>query len=638
MINDYVTVDFEAYFDKDYTLNSMGSAEFVMDPRFELVGAGVQKKGGKSEFFWGEADVIDVLTAFGVEEEDGPWVSYHQGFFDDTVMLRRLGLKPARIVDTLFLARQVLGGKRSSSVKILSKLFGLPEKGNTNQFKGLSLSEILGDPDVKQAMIDYCNRDVENQTRFLEYFLPRLTNAQQELALGQHSIRTYSDPANNVHADPVLLQEIVDDASSELDLLLKDADATAKEIGGNISFAELLEQALIKTGRRIPQKPNVKGKLINALAKKDEAFKALLDDEDPRVRGLCRARTGIRPAQQTASRMQALKTLHDLTGKVPIQLNLHGAITGRWTGGGGINFQNMRRDGRDRNVVVPAPGNVFVIGDSAQIEARVCALISGETELINAFYSGADPYCALASVMFGRTVTKDDVLERGVSKESILSNQFGAGALKSYNTLRAKPGLEDLTPATARGWWDAYRKRYANIVGTWGKLECDMFNLSRGLLTYSKYWSTINTFDTPGILLPSGRKQAYVNLREENEEARTLDVLDKNGDMRKYHMRGAVGLTYGVGDEKYHLHAGMIMENVCSGISRDCLAGPLLSMEAAGYPIRFHVHDELIAEVEEKRAEDCKQYMNFLLSMSPSWMLDLPLAAEVRIATCYGKD
>jgi DNA polymerase len=76
-------------------------------------------------------------------------------------------------------------------------------------------------------------------------------------------------------------------------------------------------------------------------------------------------------------------------------------------------------------------------------------------------------------------------------------------------------------------------------------------------------------------------------------------------------------------------------ENVVSGIARDLLAEAMLRIEAAGYSIVLHVHDEIVAEVPENFGST--EEFTRLMTQRPSWALDLPIAASVWSGLRYCK-
>ena len=51
----------------------------------------------------------------------------------------------------------------------------------------------------------------------------------------------------------------------------------------------------------------------------------------------------------------------------------------------------------------------------------------------------------------------------------------------------------------------------------------------------------------------------------------------------------------------------------------------------------MHVHDEVVVEVEEDKAEEALRDITEIMSTPPSWIPDLPLAAEGKILDCYEK-
>ena len=73
------------------------------------------------------------------------------------------------------------------------------------------------------------------------------------------------------------------------------------------------------------------------------------------------------------------------------------------------------------------PGQRLYIADLSNIEARMLAWLAKEYDLVQAFATGRDVYCEFASQIYGRTITKDDNLERYVGKTAILGLGYGMG-------------------------------------------------------------------------------------------------------------------------------------------------------------------------------------------------------------------
>jgi DNA polymerase len=74
---------------------------------------------------------------------------------------------------------------------------------------------------------------------------------------------------------------------------------------------------------------------------------------------------------------------------------------------------------------------------------------------------------------------------------------------------------------------------------------------------------------------------------------------------------------------------------VVSGISRDLLVEAMQRLEAAGFPIVLHCHDEIVAEVQEGSA-DTEEFTR-LMTQVPSWASGLPIAAGVWSGPRYCK-
>jgi DNA polymerase len=82
-------------------------------------------------------------------------------------------------------------------------------------------------------------------------------------------------------------------------------------------------------------------------------------------------------------------------------------------------------------------------------------------------------------------------------------------------------------------------------------------------------------------------------------------------------------------------YGGLWTENIVSGIARDLLAEAMLRIEAAGYPIVLHVHDEIVAEVPIGFGSS--EEFNQLMTRKPAWALELPIAAQTWTGARYAK-
>ena len=74
---------------------------------------------------------------------------------------------------------------------------------------------------------------------------------------------------------------------------------------------------------------------------------------------------------------------------------------------------------------------------------------------------------------------------------------------------------------------------------------------------------------------------------------------------------------------------------IVSGIARDILAEAMIRIEAAGYPIVLHVHDEIVAEVP--LGTGSREEFTRLMTRRPAWALDLPIAASAWRDSRYTK-
>jgi DNA polymerase bacteriophage-type len=126
------------------------------------------------------------------------------------------------------------------------------------------------------------------------------------------------------------------------------------------------------------------------------------------------------------------------------------------------------------------------------------------------------------------------------------------------------------------------------------------------------------------LTLPSGRKLSYPQPRIIGNEREQSVVFADNALGQFKDCRNGQG-AYG----------GTWCENVVSGIARDLLAEAMIRIEAAGYSIILHVHDEIASEVPIGFGSTDE--FTHLMTRKPAWALDLPIAASAWVGTRYTK-
>ena len=280
-----------------------------------------------------------------------------------------------------------------------------------------------------------------------------------------------------------------------------------------------------------------------------------------------------------------------------------------------------------RTTFVPSEGCRFIIADYSAIEARVLAWLAGENWVLKEFYGDGLIYEATASMMFH--VPKDQIKKGGAradlrSKGKVATLACGyqgsTGALIQMGALKSGIPEEEL-PGIVKRW----RKANQNIVRFWYAVEEAAINAVQGRPSTLAHGIRFEReADYLFITLPSGRRLAYYK-----PELRPEPKFDK------------LGLTYmGVGQNRQYCrqksYGGKLVENITQATARDCLRDAMTALEAAGYRIVFHVHDEVIADMPEGTGSLAE--MQEIMGRPLAWAPGLPLRAAGFEASFYMKD
>ena len=292
-------------------------------------------------------------------------------------------------------------------------------------------------------------------------------------------------------------------------------------------------------------------------------------------------------------------------------LMYYGAHTGRFSGSGGnLNLQNLPRDEMFgvnlRHLISTKPDKRLVVVDLSQIEVRTLCWLAQDYDTMKEIKSCSDIYEAFA-LRFGlwtkeQGSMKQDPKLRHRVKAMVLGCGYGAGAEKF--AIMSKMDAKEAQDAV-----DLYRNKMKSVTKLWREYTTDVS------VSYDQQVSL--TID-----LPSGRSLDYGKVRPVKQNGKTnyVALMMRNGKRLPVKLWG-----------------GLLAENASQALARDIFCNMLCRIDEAGFDIVFHVHDEVVVEVDADKAEDALSSIINIMSTPPEWIPDIPLSAEGSILTRYEK-
>lgn len=290
-----------------------------------------------------------------------------------------------------------------------------------------------------------------------------------------------------------------------------------------------------------------------------------------------------------------------------------------------------------RTAFVAAPGNVLIDADFSAIEARVISWLADEEWRLEVFRTHGKIYEASASQMFGvplERIKKGNpeysLRQRGKVAELALGYQGGVPAMRQMDTGKLLADLPDEeikdivdkwrnTNPKIRNLWYSFNDAAIRVIQNGGSLRVRC-------CTFARECDCIRGTTCMTISLPSGRKLYYVepSVGENRWGGPSITYMGMN-DKNKW---GRIE-TYG----------GKLVENVVQAIARDCLAQAIEHLEAAGLPVVFHIHDEVVIDTAAFDTNDAMLDKVVKIMSTPIPLAEgLPLGADGWVGAFFKKD
>lgn len=635
------TIDFETFYDKDYSLRKMTPVEYILDARFEVIMLSV-KRPGKPVFNL-SGDKIKMFFDL-LNPDDTVMISYNS-LFDACIAAWHYNFVPKLIIDAMGMVRAWHGHElRSIALAVAAPHI-------IGRHKGLAVHKMMGlrAADIRAAgwwaeYEKYCGDDSELAEGIFDKIMSQ-GFPLSELLVMHNVLMMAVHPQFQVNGNELAinLQDIINDKANLMAQcgLTYDANGKSPELMSNPKFAVLLTSLGIDPPMKVSL---TTGKETYAFSKADQEFTDLEEHPDTNVQALVAARLGHKSTiEETRTKRflnisllewppnyLAWRGLPVGTKLAPMPLRYSGAHTHRLSGDWQLNVQNFPSRGvinHLKRALMAFTGWQVVNTDSSQIEARIVAWLAGETELLKQFELGLDPYKIFAAKVFQIDVSQVSAEQRFLGKTSILGLGFGLGWVKFKHQVRVKSleavklsgkgqelilhDRESLKIVTT------YRSTYVGVPKLWSVLNGAIPILAGAPGSFS---IGPCVFSKGKISLPCGLYLHYHNLRN------TPDgwVYDHAGKPRR-------------------LYGGSLLENIVQALARcivmDASTRIATRLKTSGWgfvQLTLQVHDALAYLVPDALVTSVRNIMQEEMNSRPTWAVDLPLACDTKAGPNYG--
>jgi DNA polymerase I-like protein with 3'-5' exonuclease and polymerase domains len=322
----------------------------------------------------------------------------------------------------------------------------------------------------------------------------------------------------------------------------------------------------------------------------------------------------IREHRKANKHLKTIETMRVRTkpnGRMGYDLKYFGATTGRDSGSGGWNAQNLPRDvvsGVDIRSLIEAPaGKTLVVCDLSQIEARCILYLAKDKATLDVLRTGVDVYEAHARATMGykdpRPLKEVDKSMRQLAKARVLGLGFGCGSKKFQLVAKMMAGLE-ISAEEAEKIVTDYRSSNPRIVGLWARLNKALQDSCGSYLE---------------VKIPSGRSLIYRDVKGGFESS---GVIPRNGKMLRS-----------------KLYGGLLAENLTQAFARDIFMDRITALSDKGYEVIMRIHDEAVClvEADKEKAEVARKDIETIMATPPEWCKSLPMGAEAAVMKQYAK-
>jgi DNA polymerase-1 len=525
----------------------------------------------------------DALKALKPMLENPGILKIGQNIKYDAVVLASEGIAVSPVDDTMLISFVLEGGMHGHGMDELSEL----HLGHTpipyGEVAGKGKSQIPFAEVPLDKALDYAAEDADVTLRLWQTLKPRLL--QEKLVTVYETIERPLVPIlaamerEGILVDPAVLKEMSDDFAkrlADLEREIHDQAGRSFNVGSPKQLGEVLFDELGLTGGKKTK--------AGAYSTNSEVLEPLRDAHPIVAKVLdWRMLSKLKSTYTDA----LTEDIHPRTKRVHTSYMMTGAQTGRLSSTD-PNLQNIpirTEEGRKiRKAFVAPKGSVLISLDYSQIELRLVAHVAGIEPLIQAFRDGQDIHAATASEVFGVPLSEMTGEIRRKAKAINFGIIYGISAFGLANQIGVARG-------EAQQFIDRYFERFPGIRDYMDKT-----------ITQCRESGRVETLFGRRIHIPT--------------------IADKNPSRRNYAERQAINAP---------------IQGTAADIIKRAMIRIPKALEDAGLAgkarMLLQVHDELVFEAPEDKAEDTIACVKSVMEAAATPTLDLAVPLEVEAGT-----
>jgi hypothetical protein len=598
-----ITIDFETYYDPLYQIRNLSMEGYIRHPSlFEALCLAVKPMGQPAFCLRGAEAIEEWFLANDLKDTA---VIAQNSAFDGLILSHHYGVCPEFWFDTMSMANAVNGPLAPASLAALSERYALPQKiVPYNQFIGKRWDQMS--QELQDELCDGCMRDAENTEEIFKILLKDFP--PYELEIIDLTLRMFTEP--KFIGDTEIFTAAKKDEEDRKFLTLNSLGMTSQMFNSAATFLRILEDL----GEDVPRKSGANDTLIPAIAKTDPYVRDNQDRDDI-VGELLRARIEIKSniKQSRAGKLEEAST----RGPMPAYHKYFAAVTGRWGGGDGVNWQNLPKDSTIRSGIKAPEGCSLIIIDFKAIEYRILMALAQQQDRLDIIASGEDIYDTFPLNA-----------ERFFKKKVVLGCGYGQGVSKFMATCKGE-GI-DCNEFLAKRSIDTYRSTHPNVVSLWSRFDKMLPVIASGQKCHIKDMPA--KFEDNSLLLPDMPRLKFTLAW--CEETRSWFRKTSRGGLAE--PKDSLDVLIAKGYTSYW--GGALTEFVCQAIARLRLAEFMLD---AKHWLRLRpsllVHDEYVCVVKDEDIRKSVEGLAFYSNQKFTWWENgPPFGSEITVCKDYG--